>query len=106
MWLVEKRYSKETCYRDTSKSRFKDIIQYEYSREKTDSEIIQGITESWVNKKDYYDYDTKTCDHPDGCHPYTRMVWAEWTKMGCYAKQCVPIRTTGRFSLLPAFMVP
>ncbi|XP_044042929.1 GLIPR1-like protein 1 isoform X2 [Siniperca chuatsi] len=47
--------------------------------------VTQAI-KSWVDEKQHYDYNSKSCT--DVCGHYTQVVWANSYKVGCAAQLC------------------
>ncbi|KAK1686496.1 hypothetical protein QYE76_047344 [Lolium multiflorum] len=43
---------------------------------------------TWVDEKQYYDYNSNSCWGPYGCGHYTQVVWRESTLIGCARVDC------------------
>lgn len=43
---------------------------------------------SWVDEKQYYDYNTNTCASGQTCGHYTQVVWRDSTQIGCARVEC------------------
>lgn len=48
------------------------------------------VVNSWASEKQYYDYDSNTCNAPPGesCGHYTQIVWRNTTEVGCGMAIC------------------
>lgn len=44
----------------------------------------------WINEKQYYDYNSNTCNDPNGgtCLHYTQVVWKNSLRLGCAKVVC------------------
>ncbi|XP_041637144.1 glioma pathogenesis-related protein 1 [Cheilinus undulatus] len=47
---------------------------------------VAGAIQSWVNEKQYYDFNSQACTKV--CGHYTQVVWASSYKVGCAANLC------------------
>lgn len=47
---------------------------------------VLGAIKSWVDEKQYYDYNSNVCTNV--CGHYTQVVWASSYKVGCAAQLC------------------
>lgn len=47
-------------------------------------------SEMWIDEKKYYDYDSNTCNDPNGgtCLHYTQVVWRNSLRLGCSKVVC------------------
>lgn len=50
----------------------------------------QDAAEMWIDEKKYYDYDSNTCNDPNGgtCLHYTQVVWKNTLRLGCAKVVC------------------
>lgn len=49
--------------------------------------VATGVM-SWVNEKQYYDYNSNSCAGGQVCGHYTQVVWRDSKKLGCAQVQC------------------
>jgi pathogenesis-related protein 1 len=42
----------------------------------------------WVSEKQYYDYNSNTCQPDQMCGHYTQVVWAKTERVGCAEVKC------------------
>lgn len=43
----------------------------------------------WISEKQYYDYNTDTCQPDQMCGHYTQVVWAKTENVGCAEVKCL-----------------
>ena len=49
------------------------------------------VVDSWGSEKQYYDYDSNSCNNPkesQGCGHYTQLVWSDTEEIGCGMASC------------------
>jgi pathogenesis-related protein 1 len=44
---------------------------------------------NWVSEKEYYDYESNTCQPDQMCGHYTQVVWANTERVGCAEVKCL-----------------
>ncbi|XP_057953150.1 pathogenesis-related protein 1A-like [Malania oleifera] len=47
-----------------------------------------GAMKYWVDEKNYYDYDSNTCEAGKECLHYTQIVWRNTQRVGCARSPC------------------
>ncbi|KAJ0249108.1 hypothetical protein HA466_0146570 [Hirschfeldia incana] len=50
----------------------------------------EDASEMWIDEKKYYDYNSNTCNDPNGgtCLHYTQVVWRNSLRLGCAKVVC------------------
>ncbi|ESQ47923.1 hypothetical protein EUTSA_v10022205mg [Eutrema salsugineum] len=50
----------------------------------------EDASEMWIDEKKYYDYNSNTCNDPNGgtCLHYTQVVWQNTLRLGCAKVVC------------------
>ncbi|KAG0555540.1 hypothetical protein KC19_12G176600 [Ceratodon purpureus] len=54
----------------------------------SDSATPGDAVASWVDEKQYYDYDSNSCADGEVCGHYTQVVWRDTTNVGCASVAC------------------